>query len=61
MMKMTKGALLLGTLGLGALGLGIKHKSKYPRKYSYKWISNLTDVDWKIEREHIRKDVFLQP
>lgn len=61
MMKVKKGVLLLGTLGLGVLGLGIKHKLKYPNKYSYKWINNLTDADWKIEREHIRKDIFCNP
>ena len=57
---MKKEVLLITTLsilGLG-LGLGANYKSKHPNKYSYKWISNLTDAEWKAERVY-QKRVFL--
>lgn len=60
-MNIKKGILFLGAIGFGILGLGINYKSKNPTQYSYDWISKLTDEEWNIEREHIRKDVFCNP
>lgn len=60
-MKIGKKFLFLGTLGCGIIGLGLNYKSKHPSKYSYQWISKLTDAEWEIEREHVRKDIFCNP
>ena len=60
-MIMKKEVLLITTLSILGLGLGANYKSKHPNKYSYKWISNLTDAEWKAEREYIRKEIFCNP
>lgn len=55
MNKLVKG--LLALVGL-ALGGGLLHKwsNREPEKYSREWIESLTDSQWEVEREIVRKN-----
>ena len=53
--------------GIGFVGIGLyamfgkKDNAKKLVKYSMDWIRNLTDEEWKIEREFVRKEIHCNP
>ena len=53
--KMNKFILGIGGLTVAAFGIYAGVSNREPAKYSLEWIKKLTDKDWEIEREIIRK------
>lgn len=53
MNKVGKVALGLGSVAIASLSIFLA--KRYPSKYSPEWIKQLSDRDWEVEREIIRK------
>jgi len=56
MEKINKAVLAIGGVTIAALGICMGIAKAKPAEYSLEWIKKLTDKDWEIEREIIRKN-----